>query len=209
MQENFRAGQFSFNQRSCRMSLTESTMLPIGTVAPDFILPDTDGSKVSLEDLSGNVGLAVIFMCNHCPYVKHIQFKLADLAWEYQEPGIQFVGINSNDIEAYPEDSPELMRDDKARVGYPFPYLFDETQDIAKAYRAACTPDIYLFDGDNKLVYRGQFDSSRPNSGDPTGEDLQAAMDALLDNLPVPEDQVPSIGCNIKWKPGNSPDYFE
>ncbi len=191
------------------MSLTESTMLAIGTVAPDFILSDTDGSKVSLEDLSGNVGLVMIFMCNHCPYVKHIQFKLADLAWEYQELGIQFVGVNSNDIEAYPDDSPELMGDDKARVGYPFPYLFDETQEIAKSYRAACTPDFYLFDGDNKLVYRGQLDSSRPNSGDPTGEDLQAAMDALLDGKKVPKKQVPSLGCNIKWKPGNSPDYFE
>jgi peroxiredoxin len=184
-------------------------MLPLGTVAPEFILPDTDGSKVSLPDLTGKTGLVVVFMCNHCPYVKHIQFKLADLAWEYQELGIQFVAINSNDIDAYPEDSPELMRDDKARVGYPFPYLFDETQEVAKAYMAACTPDIYLFDGDARLVYRGQFDSSRPNSGDPTGEDLQAAMDALLDNQPVPKKQVPSIGCNIKWKPDNSPDYFE
>ena len=189
------------------MALTESTMLPLGTTAPDFILPDTDGSAVSLSDLADGEALAVIFMCNHCPYVQHIQFKLADLAMEYGDLGIRFVGINSNDIEAYPEDSPTLMKLDKERVGYPFPYLFDETQEVAKAYRAACTPDIYLFDKELKLVYRGQFDGSRPDKGDPTGEDLQAAMDAVLDGRPVPEDQRPSLGCNIKWKPGNNPDY--
>jgi len=190
------------------MALTESTMLPLGTIAPDFTLPDTEGESVSLSDLTGGEGLAVVFMCNHCPYVKHIQHELADVAREYEAKGVRFVGINSNDVKAYPADHPDRMREERERIGYPFPYLFDESQDVAKAYMAACTPDIYLFDGDRKLVYRGQFDSSRPSSGRPTGDDLKAAMDALLDGRQVPEVQIPSIGCNIKWKPGNNPDYY-
>jgi peroxiredoxin len=190
------------------MALTESTMLPLGTRAPDFTLPDTDGNVVSLTDLTDGEAVVVIFMCNHCPYVIHVQDELAAVAREYETRGIRFVGINSNDVEAYPDDSPERMREARERIGYPFPYLFDESQEIARAYRAACTPDIYLFDRDLKLVYRGQFDASRPSSGTPSGEHLIAAMDALLTGEPVPEDQLPGIGCNIKWKPGNAPDYF-
>jgi peroxiredoxin len=191
------------------MALTESTMLPLGTEAPGFILPDTDGNPVSLEDLTGGEALAVIFLCNHCPYVIHVQHELAAVAREYEARGVRFVGINSNDVEAYPDDSPERMREEKERIGYTFPYLFDESQEVARAYRAACTPDIYLFDRDMKRVYRGQFDSSRPNSGTPTGENLVAAMEALLAGEPVPEKQLPGIGCNIKWKPGSAPDYFQ
>jgi len=190
------------------MALTESTMLPLGTEAPRFTLPDTDGNSVSLDDLAGGEAVVVIFMCNHCPYVIHVQQELATVAGANEARGVRFVGINSNDVEAYPDDSPERMREEKERIGYTFPYLFDESQEVARAYRAACTPDIYLFDRDLKLVYRGQFDSSRPNSGTPTGEDLIAAMDALLAGEPVPEEQLPAIGCNIKWKPGNAPDYF-
>lgn len=190
------------------MSLTESTMLPLGTEAPGFTLPDTDGNMVALADLTDGEGLVVIFMCNHCPYVIHVQKELAMVAREYEARGIRFVGINSNDVEVYQDDSPVKMREEKERIGYSFPYLFDESQEVAKAYRAACTPDIYLFDRDQRLVYRGQFDSSRPNSGTPTGENLIAAMDALLAEEPVPEEQIPGIGCNIKWKPGNAPDYF-
>ncbi len=190
------------------MALTESTMLPLGTTALGFSLPDTEGTTVSLADLTGSEALVVIFLCNHCPYVIHVQTELAAVAREYEARGIRFVGINSNDTEAYPDDSPEKMREAKERIGYSFPYLFDESQEVAKAYRAACTPDIYLFDRDQKLVYRGQFDATRPNSGTPTGENLIAAMDALLAGEPVPEEQVPGIGCNIKWKQGNAPDYF-
>ncbi len=190
------------------MALTESTMLPLGTAAPDFNLPDTEGNFVSLADFADSEALAVMFICNHCPYVKHIQQVLADVTREYEAKGIRFVGINSNDVEAYPDDRPDRMKEDRDRFGYKFPYLFDESQEVAKAYRAACTPDIYLFDGDQKLVYRGQFDSSRPNSGSPTGEDLIAAMDSVLEGRPVSEDQIPGIGCKIKWKPGNNPDYY-
>ena len=190
------------------MSLTESTMLPLGTEAPGFTIPDTDGNMVALADLTDGEGLVVIFMCNHCPYVIHVQQELAMVAREYEERGIRFVGINSNDVEVYQDDSPVRMREEKERIGYSFPYLFDESQEVAKAYRAACTPDIYLFDRDQRLVYRGQFDSSRPNSGTPTGENLIAAMDALLAGKPVLEEQIPGIGCNIKWKPGNAPDYY-
>ncbi len=190
------------------MSLTESTMLPLGIEAPGFTLPDTDGNMVALADLTDGEGLVVIFMCNHCPYVIHVQKELAMVAREYEARGIRFVGINSNDVEVYQDDSPVRMREEKERIGYSFPYLFDESQEVAKDYRAACTPDIYLFDRDQRLVYRGQFDSSRPNSGTPTGENLIAAMDALLAGGPVLEEQIPGIGCNIKWKPGNAPDYY-
>jgi len=192
------------------MVRTASTMLlPLGSKAPEFSLPDTDGKIVSLDDFADAPALLVIFMCNHCPYVKHIADKLAELVRRYQARGVAVVGINSNDIEHYPEDAPEKMREEVEQRGYTFAYLFDETQEVAKAYRAACTPDFFLFDGRRRLVYRGQLDDSRPGNNLPvTGEDLTAAIDAVLAGRPVPEDQKPSLGCNIKWKPGNEPDYF-
>lgn len=191
------------------MVLTASTMLPLGTAAPDFSLPDTMGNIVKLSDFKGSPALLVIFMCNHCPYVKHVREGLAALAKEYQGRGVAVVGINSNDVENYPDDSPDKMAEEVMSAGYTFPYLFDETQEVAKAYRAACTPDFYVFDHNQHLVYRGQMDDSRPKSGDPvTGQDLRAALDAVLAGKDVPADQVPSAGCNIKWKPGNEPDYF-
>lgn len=192
------------------MVKTASTMLPLGTKAPDFSLPDAvSGKTVSLADFAGKKGLLVIFMCNHCPFVKHLRSALAEFAKEYQEKGLGIVGISSNDVEHYPADSPEKMKQEAEEAGYTFPYLYDETQEVAKAYKAACTPDFFLFDGDFSLVYRGQFDDSRPESGIPvTGKDLRAACDAVLAGRPVPEEQKPSIGCNIKWKPGNEPDYF-
>jgi len=192
------------------MVRTASTMLlPLGSKAPEFSLPDTDGKIVSLDDFADAPALLVIFMCNHCPYVKHIADKLAELVRRYQARGVAVVGINSNDIEHFPEDAPERMHEEVERRGYTFPYLFDETQEVAKAYRAACTPDFFLFDGRRRLVYRGQLDGSRPGNNLPvTGKDLTAAIDAVLAGRPVPEDQKPSLGCNIKWKPGNEPDYF-
>ncbi|GIX49885.1 thioredoxin family protein [Limisphaera sp. 4302-co] len=193
------------------MALTPSTMmLPLGTVAPDFRLPDTEGRMVSLSDFAGAPAYLVMFICNHCPYVKHIRSSLAALCREYQAKGVAIVGINSNDVERYPDDSPERMKEEVRSAGYTFPYLFDATQEVAKAYRAACTPDFFLFDRDRKLVYRGQYDDSRPGNGIPvTGRDLRAALDAVLAGRPVPADQKPSVGCNIKWKPGNEPDYFK
>lgn len=191
------------------MALTPSTMLPLGTPAPDFRLPDTQGRIVSLSDFKDCPALLVIFMCNHCPYVQHIRAGLAQLARDYIPRGVGIVGINANDVERYPEDSPAKMAEEVKKAGYIFPYLFDETQEVAKAYRAACTPDFFLFDRDRRLVYRGQFDDSRPGNGIPvTGRDLRAALDALLAGKPVPANQKPSMGCNIKWKPGNEPDYF-
>lgn len=190
------------------MALTPSTMLPLGTPAPDFSLPDTEGKTVSLDDFKDAPALLVIFMCNHCPYVIHVREGLAQLAREYQEKGVAIVGINANDVSNFPQDSPEKMKEEANAVGYVFPYLFDESQEVAKAYHAACTPDFFLFDKDQKLVYRGQMDSSRPNSEIPvTGEDLRRAMDAVLAGQPVPKDQKPSMGCDIKWKPGNRPEY--
>lgn len=192
------------------MVRTASTMLlPLGAQAPQFRLPDTEGRLVGLENFAGAPALLVIFMCNHCPYVKHIADKLAELAREYQSRGVAVVGINSNDIEHFPEDAPEKMREEVQLRGYSFPYLFDESQEVAKAYRAACTPDFYLFDKERRLVYRGQMDDSRPGNDVPvTGSDLTAAIDALLAGRPPAEQQKPSLGCNIKWKPGNEPDYF-
>jgi peroxiredoxin len=191
------------------MALTPSTMLPLGTTAPDFQLPDTNGNTVALEDFKDAPALVVLFICNHCPYVKHIRAELARLAREYQARGVAIVAINSNDPVKYPDDSPEKMKEEVASAGYVFPYLFDETQGVAKAYHAACTPDIYLFDRHRKLAYRGQLDDSRPGNNIPlTGRDLRAALDAVLEGRPAPEKQAPSIGCNIKWKPGNQPDYF-
>ena len=191
------------------MALTPSTMLPLGTSAPDFELSDPDGERVSRDDFEDAPGLLVVFLCNHCPFVKHIRHELADFAREVQKRGLAVVGISSNDVEKYPDDSPEKMKEEAREVGYTFPYLYDGSQEVAKAYRAACTPDFFLFDGDRKLVYRGRFDASRPGNEEPvTGEDLRAAVDALLEGRPVPENQIPSAGCNIKWKPGNEPEYF-
>jgi peroxiredoxin len=178
-------------------------MLPLGTPAPDFRLPDTNGKIVSLADFSSAPALAVLFICNHCPYVKHIRATLAELAREYQKRGAAFVGISSNDVVTHPADSPENMKLEVKLAGYTFPYLYDETQAVAKAYHAACTPDLFLFDKHHKLVYRGQFDSSRPGNGAPvTGNDLRAALDAVLAGKPVSPHQAPSVGCNIKWKEG-------
>lgn len=191
------------------MVATNSTMLPLGTKAPDFSLPDTSGKQVSLQDFNGSKALVVLFMCNHCPYVKHLQGALAQMAKEYRPRGVAFVGISSNDVENYPADSPAKMAEEARAAGYIFPYLYDESQAVAKAYRAACTPDFYLFDGEQRLAYRGQFDDSRPRNGlAPTGNDLRAALEALLAGRAVPTDQKPSLGCNIKWKPGNEPEYF-
>lgn len=182
------------------MALTPSTMLPLGTIAPDFSLSDTNGSLVQRSDFKNHKGLLVMFICNHCPYVKHIGKKLAEVTNTYSQKGIGIVGINSNDAENYPEDSPEKMKIEKEKLGYVFPYLFDETQGVAKAYDAACTPDFFLFDNKMKLVYRGQFDDSRPGNGiSVSGKDLTEAMDNLLKGIPVSTDQKPSIGCNIKW----------
>jgi peroxiredoxin len=183
-------------------------MLPLGTSAPDFHLPDTNGKMVSPADFKGAPALLVIFLCNHCPYVIHIRAGLAQLGRDCQAKGVAMVGINANDAVNYPSDSPARMKDEARSAGYTFPYLHDETQATAKAYRAACTPDIYLFDGARKLVYRGQFDDSRPGNAIPvTGKDLRAALDAVLAGKPVAAKQTPSIGCNIKWKAGNEPDY--
>ncbi len=182
--------------------------MPLGSTAPHFSLPDTTGDVITLESFSEQKALAVIFMCNHCPYVQHIRSTLAQVAKEYQAKNIGFVGINANDAENYPDDSPEAMKQEVAAIGYTFPYLYDETQQVAQAYTAACTPDIFVFDQDRKLVYRGQFDSSRPGNDKPvTGESLTTALDALLADQEVSQDQQPSSGCNIKWKPGNEPNY--
>ena len=184
-------------------------MLPLGTKAPDFRLPDTTGRTVSLSDFKNSHALVLVFMCNHCPYVKHIRSALAQLARDYVDRGVAVVGISANDVANYPQDSPQKMAEEAKAAGYIFPYLYDETQQVAKAYRAACTPDIYLFDQDQRLAYRGQMDDSRPGTNLPvTGKDLRAALDAVLTGKPVSSSQKPSIGCNIKWKPGNEPDYF-
>lgn len=191
------------------MVMTPSTMLPLGTQAPDFSLPATDGRTVSRHDFAGAPGLLVAFICNHCPFVQHIRGELARFGAEVQQKGLAVVAISSNDVASHPDDGPEQMAEEVEKVGYTFPYLYDETQEVAKAYRAACTPDFFLFDGEGKLVYRGQFDASRPGNGVPvTGEDLRRAVDAVLAGEAVPAEQTPSVGCNIKWKPGNAPDYF-
>jgi peroxiredoxin len=190
------------------MALTPSTMLPLGTAAPSFKLPDTDGKTVSLDDFKAAPALLVAFICNHCPYVQHVRHELARLGKEYQGKGVAVVGISSNDVTTHPDDSPAMMAKEKTNVGYTFPYLYDETQAVALAYNAACTPDFYVFDKDQKLVYRGQLDSSRPgNPTSVTGKDLRSALDAVVGGKPVNGDQRPSIGCNIKWKRGNEPSY--
>ncbi len=191
------------------MARTASTMLPLGTEAPHFSLPDTEGGTVALDDFRDAPGLLVVFICNHCPFVKHIRDELAAFGRDYITRGLGMVAISSNDVERYPADGPEQMAREKADAGYPFPYLFDESQEVALAYRASCTPDFFLFDGDRKLVYRGQFDASRPGNAVPvTGEDLRKAADAVLEGEPVPETQIPAVGCNIKWQPGNEPEWF-
>ena len=182
-------------------------MLQLGTKTPEFSLPNIDGSTVSLSDFANSKGLLVIFMCNHCPFVKHLRTELAELCNEYQAKGLGVVGISSNDVANYPDDSPEKMAEESADAGYQFPYLYDATQEVAKAYKAACTPDFFLFDSDLTLAYRGQFDDSRPGNDLPvTGADLRAACDKVLAGKPVPTDQKPSIGCNIKWI--EAPEYF-
>ncbi len=195
------------------MASVTSTMLELGTPAPDFSLPnmnpDVGGEVVSLADVQGHKALLVVFMCNHCPYVVHIRDVLTALVKEYQSKGLAMVGISANDVTTHPQDGPEKMRAAALEHGFTFPYLFDKDQAVAKAYMAACTPDFFLFDGDNKLVYRGQFDAARPGNNQPvTGADLRVALDAVLAGDPVPAEQHASMGCNIKWRAGNEPDYF-
>jgi peroxiredoxin len=183
-------------------------MLTLGTSAPDFNLPDTQGNMVSLGDFTEAPALWVIFMCNHCPFVKHVLNVLLELVKEYQAKGVAVVGINSNDVANFPDDRPEMMAKVAKESGFTFPYLYDGTQAVAKAYHAACTPDFFLFDKERTLVYRGQMDDSRPGSNIPvTGADLRAALDAVLESKRVPAEQKPSMGCNIKWKQGNEPEY--
>jgi len=184
------------------MSLTESTMLELGATAPEFVLPNViTGNAVSRDDFRGRKALLVMFICAHCPYVKHIEKGLADLGKDYATQSLAIFAISSNDVVTHPADSPAGLKQQAETFGFNFPYLYDETQAVARAYKAACTPDFFLFDAHYHLVYRGQFDSSRPGNGIPvTGEDLRAAIDAVLASAPVPQDQRPSIGCNIKWK---------
>lgn len=190
------------------MALTPSTMLDLGTKIPEFSLPATDGTTVSSDDLAGAKGVLVMFICNHCPFVKHIRAGLARFGKDYKDSGLKIVAINSNDVETHPDDSPEKMKLEVEEQGYVFPYLFDADQSAAKKFQAACTPDLFLFDGSGTLVYRGQFDGARPGNEVPvTGNDLRAAADAVLMGKPVSEDQIPSVGCNIKWRAGNEPVY--
>lgn len=184
-------------------------MLALGTAAPDFRLPGTDGKIYSLDDFGDAKALLVAFICNHCPYVIHVRSALAQFAKEMQARGVAIVGISANDASKYPQDGPDAMKREVITAGYSFPYLYDESQSVAKAYRAACTPDFFLFDGEKKLVYRGQFDASRPGNGVPvTGSDLRGAVEEVLAGRAVVGNQRPSLGCNIKWRRGNEPDYF-
>jgi peroxiredoxin len=190
------------------MTATPSTMLALGTPLPSFRLPDPDGRVVSPDDVRDAPALLVAFICHHCPFVRHIRSEFARFAREYQPRGLAVIAINSNDIDEFPDDGPEGMRQEARDAGYVFPYLFDESQQVARAFRAACTPDLFLFDAARALVYRGQFDGSRPRNAVPvTGGDLRAASDAVLAGRPVPSTQTPSVGCNIKWKPGREPNY--
>lgn len=186
----------------CTMARTPSNMLALGTKAPNFTLPGTvSGENVSLANIKSNCATVIMFISNHCPFVKILKNQLSAVSHEYQAKGVQFVAICSNDVKNFPDDAPELMKKDAHDYGYPFPYLYDESQEVAKAYDAACTPDLYVFDSELKLVYRGQFDNARPNNGvTPSGEDLTNALDAILEGRPVSTDQHPSLGCNIKWK---------
>lgn len=193
------------------MALVPSTMLPLGTPAPDFALPEVStGKTVRLADFNGKKALLVMFLSRHCPYVKHVQAELAKLAGDHATRDLALVAVGSNDAANYPDDAPASLAAQAKEVGFKFPYLYDESQAVAKAYRAACTPDFFLFDGARKLVYRGQLDDSRPGNGKPvTGQDLRAALEAVLSGRPAAEQQRPSAGCNIKWKKGNEPEYFK
>ncbi|HZV70189.1 MAG TPA: thioredoxin family protein [Saprospiraceae bacterium] len=184
------------------MAYTESNMLPLGSEAPSFTLPDTvSGKTISLKDVASDKATVVMFICNHCPYVIHVNDEMVRVANDYSPKGVSFVAISSNDVENYPEDGPVRMKDVAMRLKYPFPYLYDESQEVAKAFDAACTPDFYVFDKDLKLAYRGRLDDSRPKNSNPlTGKDLRDAIDAILEGKPVSEKQYPSAGCNIKWK---------
>jgi len=191
------------------MVRTESTMLALGTPAPSFRLPDTDGRVVALEDFAAAEALVVMFLCNHCPFVVHVRDGIAQVARDYSTRGVAFVGVNSNDVATHPDDAPDKMKLERERAGYVFPYLFDETQETAKAYRAACTPDFFVFDRARRLVYRGQLDDARPGNGKPvTGAHLRAALDAVLRGEAPAAQQRPSLGCNIKWKAGAEPQWF-
>ena len=191
------------------MAETVSQMLALGTEAPAFTLPDPDGNQFSLDGGEGANAYLIMFICNHCPFVRHVAAELARIGQDYGTQNVAVYAINSNDYEKYPADAPNKMKQEAADWGFNFPYLVDADQTVAKAYMAACTPDIYVFDGGKKLVYRGQLDASRPSNNIPVnGSDLRAALDAVLNGTDVPEDQAPSIGCNIKWKPGNEPAWF-
>jgi len=191
------------------MVQTNSQMLPLGTEAPAFSLPDPDGEVHTLDEAGNADAYLVMFICNHCPFVKHVREELARLGGDYLPRNAGIFAINSNDFDRHPDDSPAKMKEEARQWAYPFPYLVDRDQLVAKAYRAACTPDFFVFDGDRKLVYRGQLDDSRPSNGKPvTGRDVRAALDATLGGKPLRSEQRPSIGCNIKWRPGNEPDYF-
>ncbi len=184
------------------MALTPSKMIPLGTIAPDFELQDSvSNNLVTLADVKSEVATVIMFICNHCPYVKHVREELVRLYDDYFPKGVSFTGISSNDVEDFPEDSPEMMREEAKKHGYQFPYLYDETQQIAKLYDAACTPDFYIFDRNLELVYRGQLDDSRPGNEKPlNGKDVREALDSVINGNPVSENQIPSVGCNIKWK---------
>lgn len=193
------------------MVATPSTMLALGTPAPEFSLPDVvSGKAVTLDTLAGGKGLLVMFLSKHCPYVQHVQDELARIGRDYGPKGIGIVAISANDVTRYSDDRPENLKKMAETAGFTFPFCYDESQDTARAYSAACTPDFFLFDGMHRLVYRGQLDSSRPGNSTPvTGRDLRTALDALIAGRPLPRDQKPSLGCNIKWKPGNEPRYFQ
>lgn len=187
----------------------ESAMLPLGTPAPPFKLPDVvSGQIYSLDSFTGKTALLVMFLCRHCPYVKHVEQEIGRIGKDYQDTTLGLIGISSNDPVYYPDDAPDRLKEMAQRLRFSFPFCFDDTQDVAKAYKAACTPDFYLFDAQRRLVYRGQLDESRPGNNKPvTGRDLRVAIDAVLAGKPIDRNQKPSIGCNIKWKPGNAPRY--
>ncbi|NEP24481.1 thioredoxin family protein [Moorena sp. SIO3I6] len=193
------------------MALVNSTMLPLGTKAPEFQLPDAvSGETISLETFAGKQGLLVMFICRHCPFVKHVQGELAKLGKDYADANLGMVAISANDADNYPDDAPDKLKEMAQELGFTFPFCHDQTQETAQTYTAACTPDFFLFDANQELVYRGQLDDSRPSNGIPvTGKDLRAAIDAVLGSQPVNSEQKPSIGCNIKWKPGNEPAYCD
>lgn len=192
------------------MALTPSTMLALYTKAPDFQLPDVvSNEKIYLDTFAGKKALLVMFICRHCPFVKHIKDELAQIGKDYKDRSLGIVAISTNDVNNYPDDAPEKLKEMALELGFTFPFCYDETQEVAKAYTAACTPDFFLFDRNRELVYRGQLDDSRPSNGIPvTGKDLRAAVDAVLNNQPVSQDQKPSVGCNIKWKADNAPNYY-